>query len=121
MTYLVVEPHRLLEVGAVPTPEMLERVVGGLPQTISVRGPGFVRGYCDDSGVLKRSEPNILATLFYRAHGYMGDRCVIHGTVALTGGDGTGGYADVPAWVREELLALVPRAKDIDQAAGRPN
>lgn len=118
MKWLIIEPNRLIEVGGEPTLELIEQVVGGLPERLSVQGPGYVRGYCDDEGVLKGKVPNALATLFYREHGYMGDQCVIHGTVALTGGDWVGDFDDIPDWVREKLLELVPRARAINDATG---
>ena len=122
MRIIVIAERHLLMADAKPSPDVLRTIVGGLPQALSVRGPGHVRGYCDDMGPMKGDAPNVLATLFYRKHGYIGERGTIVGAVALTGGDGTGGYADCPHWVLEELNALVPQATAInDLATARPN
>ena len=117
MKIIVIAERHLLMADAVPTPEVLHKIIGGLPETLSVKGPGHVRGHWNNSRALMGEPPNVLATLFHRRNGSIGDREVVVGTVALTGGDGVGGYADCPDWVLDRLEALLPEARAINGLA----
>jgi hypothetical protein len=122
MRIVVIGERQLITAEAEPSPEILCKIVGGYAEALSVQGSGHVRGYCDDSGISKGQPPNVLATLFCRRTGSIGDREVLVGTVALTGGDGAGGYADCPDWVLRDLEALVPHARALgDLPTARPN
>jgi hypothetical protein len=113
MTFLVIQPHGVIEAEGELTPEILAHLVEGEPQSLRIPGPGFVRAYSNGTPSPTDKQPNVLATLFYHKHGFMDPESVIRGTVAITGGDGSGGNADAPGWVTEALLALVPRTRAI--------
>jgi hypothetical protein len=121
MKWLVIEPHRLISCDGDPTQTVIEKLLEAPPRRTTLSGPGYLRAHWDDDGARKMLEPNMLATLFLREHGHAEGAGVIQGTMVLTGGDWAGGGDDVPDWVEGALVALIPRAKAIYDAADAPN
>lgn len=92
--------------------EALQALVGGNIEFLPLRHEDFhgdapAHGYCNEEGKLEGLEPNLIATMLFRAFGCLPDDDVIVGDVVVLGDDpdSPGDEGDCPLWVQVALTA----------------